>query len=125
MKYFYLILPLLLIGCTTTQDVPVQFDRNTLVVPEVPAIEQYPYEWSVITKDNVQDKLKTQPVIIGLSPDGYVNQTLSIAELRKYIQEQQAVLDAYKKYYGKDTNTINKPVGQVTQPAAKPFWKFW
>lgn len=133
-KIFFLTFVLLLTACATKPDeIPVLVNREVLSVPVVPAIEQYPYDWVVINKGNVQEKLDeltkndSAATIIGLTPEGYVNQTLSMAELRKYIQEQQAVLDAYKSYYAKMPSPLNTQSNQpdMSNVKATPFWKFW
>ena len=39
--------------------------------------------------------------IIGLTPDGYQNLSVNIAELRRYIKQQNAAIQAMKNYYEK------------------------
>lgn len=94
-----------LTGCQTVKDlIPTLVQRNPLVVPIAAPVEQYPYDWYVITAENSQAKFmelsgKGTVEVIGVSPDGFKNLNLSMAELRKYIQEQQAIIDAYRSYY--------------------------
>lgn len=106
------IVSVLLIGCATqppkTISVPVEITKEQLILPAVSPAEQYPFDWYVITPDNSQDKLEAiakasgAPVAIAVTPDGYNNLNLSIAELRKYIEQLQAVVEAYRQYYLKD-----------------------
>ncbi len=96
---------------------PILVDKTELVVPNIQPVEQYDFEWVVITKDNVNviikdfdDKGKTF-ALFAVTPSGYQNLSLSIAELRRFIIQQQSVIVGYKTYYGKkneETKTEDK-----------------
>ena len=96
---------------------PILVDKTELVVPNIQPVEQYDFEWIVITKDNVNviikdfdDKGKTF-ALFAVTPSGYQNLSLSIAELRRFIIQQQSVIVGYKTYYGKkneETKTEDK-----------------
>jgi hypothetical protein len=76
-------------------------DRPNFVVPDNRVVEQYPLRWIVITSANVDKKLKVNPTIIGLTPSGYQNLSVNVAELRRYIKQQNAAIQAMKNYYEK------------------------
>jgi len=76
-------------------------DRPNFVVPDNRVVEQYPLKWVVITAANADKKLKVNPTIIGLTPDGYQNLSVNVAELRRYIKQQNATIQAMKNYYEK------------------------
>ena len=69
-----------------------------------PAVQQ-PVNWIVITKDNAAEKIaeleRSQGVValFALTPQGYQNLSINVAELRRYIQQQNAVLAAVREYY--------------------------
>ena len=98
-------------GCSTirslTTTVPTIIERESIVLPDIPSATQYPYKWIVITPDNVIERLAEiknetgSSVILSITPDDYTNLNSSIGELRKYIEGQDAVINAYKQYYDK------------------------
>ena len=73
-------------------------------------------EWFIITSDNAQEmfaKLKEKnvdPVLFGLTDDGYEALSKNFAQIRHYIQKQKLQLETYKKYYepGVKSNLENK-----------------
>lgn len=96
---------IMLTGCQSVRGLlPTAVQRNQLIVPVVAPSEQYPYDWYIINAENASDKFmelsgKGSSTLIGVTPEGFKNLNLSMAELRKFIQEQQAVIDAYRAYY--------------------------
>ena len=84
---------------------PEQLDRAKFVAPEVAPAQQMNIEWTIITKDNVEQKMaemqkKTGSVtFFALTAQGYQNLSINTSELRRYIQQQNAVIAALKKYY--------------------------
>jgi hypothetical protein len=98
---------LLLTACTETTkvlDKPVLVDRAELIVPPVQSIVQSDMKWIVITPENYAAKAeelstKGNVVLFALTPQGYQNLSMNVAELRKYIQQQNAVIAAYQEYY--------------------------
>jgi len=68
--------------------------------------------WIIITKENQEqvwrdlDDDQVDPVLFGLSDQGYETLSIMIAELRNYINTQRLVIEQYKKYYEQqETNT--------------------
>lgn len=98
-----------LAGCSvTTPKVlvkPELYDRPELIVPSVQPIVQSEMSWIVLTPDNYERKIKEleaagkSVTLFALSSQGYRNLSMNVAELRKYIQQQNSVIAAYKKYY--------------------------
>lgn len=80
-------------------------DRPKFVTPEVTPAQQMNVEWQIITKDNAAQKISAQEKKTGsatffaLTSQGYQNLSLNISELRRYIQQQKATIEALKKYY--------------------------
>jgi hypothetical protein len=67
----------------------------------------------VITPENYNQKIeelstKGNVVLFALTSAGYQNLSMNVAELRKYIQQQNAVVAAYKDYYKKDPSEPTK-----------------
>jgi len=122
-------LSLALVGCGGAARVvekPVMVERQRLIVPELQPVDQVNIEWVVLTKDNFEAKVReaeesgTQFVVFALTPQGYQNLSINVAEMRRFVVQQNAVLAAYKKYY----DTPQEPPKQPA-PEDKPFWKIW
>lgn len=97
---------LFLAGCNTTTvyDKPVLVDRTELIVPQVQPVSQSNMQWIVITPENANQKMKELQAdgiltVLALTPEGYKNLSMNVAELRRYIQQQHAVIAAYQEYY--------------------------
>jgi hypothetical protein len=97
----------LLAGCDETTkvlDKPVLVDRAELILPPVQPIIQNDMKWTIITPENFQQKsaelsAKGNVIFFALTPQGYQALSMNIAEMRKYIRQQNAVIAAYKEYY--------------------------
>jgi len=98
---------IVLVGCTTDpiriESKPIE--RIPLVLPDVDQYEGHNIKWIVITEANaaiVFAKLKKKGIpvaLIGVTGDGYKILGLANGDKRKLIQQLQAQLKAYKKYY--------------------------
>lgn len=125
---------LLLAACggTTPKVVekPVLIDRPELMVPEIQPAEQFEFEWIVLTKDNINIVMKEFEdkgqvfAVFALSPSGYQNLSLSIAELRRFITQQQSVILSYKTYYGKKSEESKKEE-EPKPEESKSFFKIF
>lgn len=68
-------------------------------------------DWIIIDEENAQDvfaDLKEQgidPVLIGLTDDGYATLSLNNARVRNYIILSNEVIGKYKEYYEGDRGT--------------------
>lgn len=111
MKKLLLLSIVLLSGCSMFPKAPevvtkpVVAEKPKLVVTQPAPVSQLPVTWIVLTKDNFESKLKELSdkgetfVFFAITPQGYQNLSLNIAELRRYIQQQQAVIVTIKNYY--------------------------
>lgn len=83
---------------------PVLVDRPVPSFTQIPPAEQLPITWDVITENNIKEKMEeskktnTYFVVFALTPQEYINLSLNVAELRRYIAQQSAVIDAQNKY---------------------------
>jgi len=107
-----IILCFFLVGCNTTKvfDKPILVDRAELILPQIQPIVQNDMSWIIITSKNYQQKIeelgaKGNVVLFALTPQGYQTLAMNIAETRKYIQSQNAVVIAYKDYYKNNNKT--------------------
>lgn len=131
MKYLAVASLLLLAACGGGPKIiekPVMVDKPELIVPNVAPVEQYGFEWVVVTKENLAALIKEfedkgQPLVLfGLTPMGYQNLAMDMAELRRYIAQQQAIVLAYKNYYAKKEEP---PKVEEPKKEEGPWWKVW
>lgn len=106
----------LLSSCSSVKEIltvsPKVVERPPLTVQNPRPAAGYPFDFVIITPDNVDEKFKEleasgkNVVFFALTDDGYKALSLSVAELRRYIVQQNAVVKAYKDYYlpAKDKN---------------------
>lgn len=116
MRKILLALPLLLAACASTPTVvsrPVIHERPPFVPPTITPVQQQPVEWAVITRDNSQDKFRElearsgSSTVFALSPQGYQNLSVNVAELRRFIEQQNSVIAAMRRYYEEPVNHNN------------------
>jgi len=91
-------------------------EKPVLVVPQVDKISMRPVNWILITDDNYQEvfnKLQKdgkELVLFGLTDEGYERLSLNISDIRSLIQQQQAIIESYKRYYIEVEKIIDQPV---------------
>ena len=101
-----------LAGCASTSQMyikPQLVEKPKFEVPASTPVQSMAFEWTVITKENFELKSKEiekkggTVTLFALTPQGYQNLSMNVAELRRYIQQQNAVIAAMKKYYESDS----------------------
>jgi len=113
------LLALALTGCASTKETlvvrPQVVERPRLEVPSPQPVQQLPFEWIVITKDNYEKKFKEieskggTVTLFALTPQGYQNLSMNVSELRRFLQQHHADIAALKKYYeASDTKPAEK-----------------
>lgn len=110
MKHIIFIITLLfMVGCSKSIPLNIVIDpleRAELTLPIIDKIKAREFKWIIITEDNITEvftKLKADgvdPVLFGLTDDGYVNVSLNLSDIRTLILQQKAIINAYKFYYG-------------------------
>lgn len=107
------LLAAVLSGCASTEKLVVQpqiVERPRLEVPSPAPVNQLPFDWVIITKENAEQKFREIEsrggvvTLMALTPQGYQNLSMNVSELRRYIQQQQAVIAAMKRYYEASNN---------------------
>jgi hypothetical protein len=85
-----------------------------LSLPEVDKIELDGLKFYVITEANYQkifDDLRKKnydPVIFGVTDDGYEMLSVNMAKILQMVQQQKAVIIAYRKYYDKQNEAVEE-----------------
>ena len=108
---------LTLIGCSSSPKVihikAEPIDPVPLILPDVDRLELENTKFYVVTEKNAQevfDKLREKnydPVIFGVTDDGYEILSVNRAKLLQLVQQQKAIILAYKEYYEKTNEAIN------------------
>lgn len=110
-----LILSVFVSGCINNQTVadraegeltrPIQRSPLLIPAPEPLSFETTP-EWIIVTENNVdqiiqdaKDNGVENPVFFALTPNGYQRLSITIAEIRNFINTQRTILNQYKLYY--------------------------
>lgn len=107
----------LLVGCTTQPqriEISAQpIDKPELILPPVEALRLKDVEWIVINQENAQevfDKLiedRKDPVLIGLTDDGYEVLSTNISDIMTLIAQQKQIIAAYQNYYEQSEQALD------------------
>jgi len=118
-----LLLTLTLSGCSwfvkevETSYTPVE--KPTLTLPDADEVRMREIKWFIITEDNYEEvfaELKESGnvvVLLGLTSKGYENLSLNLSDIRTFVQQQQAIIKAYKGYYVESNEAIDKANEQL------------
>jgi hypothetical protein len=80
-------------------------EKTPLDIANPDPLKLKPVEWVVVTPANQEEIFKkleekgSDPVVFGLTPDGYQALAVTIAELRNMINTQRNIIIKYKEYY--------------------------
>lgn len=119
----FLILSLSVSGCALLTPKPREIEISTkpvekprLELPKADQVRMRGVEWVVITKDNYKEVFEKlaksgRPVaVFGLTDQGYANLGLNLSDIRAYVQQQQAIIAAYERYYKEADEKLNEAV---------------
>jgi hypothetical protein len=151
MKYIVLgVAVIALSGCSVFSPKPRQIeisakpiDKPQLILPDATKLNLNEVEWIVITKDNAEEvfaeleKSRKDAALVGLTDEGYKVLSMNYSDIMAYIQQQNAIIAAYKNYYEESEQALEDANSQIdkaneevkTQSEVKsedtPFWKRW
>lgn len=115
-----LLIPITLVisACSTPTPEPVievrskPIERPVLSLPSSTSYQTRPVEWVIITPENFNEKIETlknnkeETAFFALSPTGYENLSKNMADILRFVREQNSVIVAYKNYYENANRTI-------------------
>jgi hypothetical protein len=121
---------LLLAGCATpVKQIEVSakpIEKPALTLPKVAKVKMRDVKWKIVNKENVNqiiaemEKSGDSVVFFTLTDKGYEALALNIADLRKLVMEQQAIIAAYDQYYQNSQAAIDKANAErTTDPKAE------
>ena len=85
-----------------------------LTLPEVDQIELDNVKFYVVTEANIDavmvelQKKNYDPVIFGVTDDGYEMMSVNMAKILQLVQQQRAVIIAYGEYYDKQNEAVEE-----------------
>jgi hypothetical protein len=111
---------LFLAACGSTPE-PIQISttpvqRPELVLPAADPVRMRDVNWVIITRENYESVFGElvaagdNAVLIGLTDRGYENLSLNLNDLRTYIQQQNAIILAYRNYYIRSQSALDGAV---------------
>ena len=119
----FTMLSLSLAGCGIFNREPQEIVVSTipvtkpqLILPNVDELNLQNVNWIVLTPANFEEKVAEaertgRPIaFFALTDDGYENLSLNMSDIRAYIQQQQAIIAAYEKYYVEAEETMENAV---------------
>lgn len=78
-------------------------EENVPIQARPKGVDFPPVYWYVITEQNLEEKLAEieastgNMVLFVITPKGYENLAMGIAELRRYVKDQQAIIGYYEE----------------------------
>ena len=106
---------LILAGCSSVEPLEVKISpikRENLNLPPVDPLKLDNIEWYVINEKNAEhvwkdlEKKNYDRVIFGLNDKGYENMSVNMAKILALVEQQRAVIGAYKQYHDKQSESI-------------------
>ena len=91
-------------------------EKPQLILPPVDQVNMRSVDWVVINQENLDEKLAEltangKPLaMFVLTGDGYSNLGLNFSDIRALVQQQKAIIVAYKEYYQKAEETLDNAV---------------
>ena len=94
-------------------------EKPKLVLPPADELRLKDLEWVVINEENAQEvwerlkKDKKDPVLIGLTDDGYEILAMNISDIMKLLQQQKAIIAAYQNYYEESEQALENANSEI------------
>ena len=113
----------LLAGCASQpQRIEISakpIEKPALILPPAEQLRLNEVQWVIITKENAEEvfaqleKDRKDPMLIGLTDEGYEVLSLNYSDIMKYIQQQNAIIKAYRNYYEESEQALENANSQI------------
>ena len=115
-KTFYLIPLLLLLASCAKAPEQIVVTETEFIYPNIPAqaapkpVDMPDVEWFVVNEDNLEEAIERikeaggVAAFMAITPKGYENLSLGIADLRRYILQQKEIIAYYETQIQENTN---------------------
>ena len=105
-----ILLSSIIVGCGTTRPDPIdvtinEIERAPLVLPKVDRLNLDPVYWYIISDRTAEEVFNDivskgyDPVLFGITDEGYRNLGINNQRILSLIRQQQAIIKAYEDYY--------------------------
>lgn len=119
MRYLALIITIMIVsGCSSMpQRIEVSakpVDKPQLILPDAQKLNLRDVEFILITRENAEEvfaeleRSRKDPVLIGLTDDGYETLSLNLSDVMALLQQQKSIIAAYKRYYQESEEALDK-----------------
>ena len=117
-----------LTGCSWLKPEEVVVTRTVTVPVDIPLkpaprpVRLTDVKWYTVTTDNIDEFEKNfendngDLVFFAISVPHYENLSLNLAEIRRYLEQQQAIIIYYENQISQSADSINKPTTEETTP---------
>ena len=119
--------PLLTTGCSVFRKPEEVVVTNTVIkAPDIPLqpsprpVNMIDIKWYTVTTDNIDEFEKNfendngDLVFFAISVPHYQNLSLNLAEIRRYLEQQQSIILYYENQITQSRESINKPTKEET-----------
>ena len=123
-----LVVPLLTAGCSLLSKPEEVVVTNTVIkAPNIPLqpsprpVNMIDIKWYTVTTDNIDEFEKNfendngDLVFFAISVPHYQNLSLNLAEIRRYLEQQQSIIIYYEDQITKSRESINKPTKETPE----------
>lgn len=106
-------------------------EKPTLALPEASTLNLQNVEWFVINEENVDtiwQRLsddKKDIVLFGLTDDGYEQLSTNMSDIMALVQQQKAIIGAYREYYEEADAKIDDSNSQIEEKNKEDANKKW
>jgi hypothetical protein len=127
-KLIIALLVLTMTGCSTFRKPEEVVVTNTVIkAPNIPLqpsprpVNMIDIKWYTVTTDNIDEFEKNfendngDLVFFAISVPHYQNLSLNLAEIRRYLEQQQAIIIYYEDQITKSRESINTPTEETPQ----------
>ena len=124
-----LLVGFLMSGCASTPErIEISakpIEKPKLIIPEADTLDLKKVEWIVINENNVKEVWarlsddRKDIVLFGLTDDGYEQLALNLSDVMAHIQQQKAIIAAYKNYYESAEEALDNANSQMNETADK------
>ena len=127
-KLIMALLALTMTGCSFLSKPEEVVVTNTVIkAPNIPLqpsprpVNMIDITWYTVTTDNIDEFEKNfendngDVVFFAISVPHYQNLSLNLAEIRRYIEQQQSIIIYYEDQITKTRESINKPTTETPQ----------
>ncbi len=123
-----LVVPLLTTGCSLLSKPEEVVITNTVIqAPNIPLqpsprpVNMIDIKWYTVTTDNIDEFEKNfendngDLVFFAISVPHYQNLSLNLAEIRRYLEQQQSIILYYENQITQSRESINKPTEETPE----------